>query len=439
MTERGFMTRRKTVAFAIASVLTFGGTLGAISVPALAEDSATLQTQLDEANSQLSQMGYQLAAAQEDLNNTVVQLNDTQSKIDQLNSDIASKQEELSQAQATLGKRVSANYKTGGVNLVSLVLDSDSFEDLFSRIYYADKVAESDANAISQVKTLQNELKDQQSELEAQKSQQESLVAQKSSQTESLQSQVSDQQSYVASLSDEVRAAVQEEADAQAAAAQQTAANAGANASDLAQAALDSSSNGTSSDAATAGNGGTSDNGASDTSSNTDSGTNTNNNTNTDTTPSTPSTPSKPSAPSTPSTPSAPSTPSTPPNSNSSSDTPAGGLSSAQRSAILSVAYGALGTPYVWGGASASGYDCSGLTMVAYAAAGISLPHSSDLQMNYFTSIPLSQARPGDLIWYSGHVGIYVGNNTILHAPYPGVYVRTERVWGGYIMVGTYR
>lgn len=420
MTERGFMTRRKTVAFAIASVLTFGGTLGAISVPALAEDSATLQTQLDEANSQLSQMGYQLAAAQEDLNNTVVQLNDTQSKIDQLNSDIASKQEELSQAQATLGKRVSANYKTGGVNLVSLVLDSDSFEDLFSRIYYADKVAESDANAISQVKTLQNELKDQQSELEAQKSQQESLVAQKSSQTESLQSQISDQQAYVASLSDEVKAAVQEEADAQAAAAQQTAANAGANASDLAQAALDSSSNSTSSDAATTDNGGTSDNGASDTSSNTDSGTNTNTNTNTktDTTPSAPSTPSY---------------------SNSSSATSASGLTSAQRSAILSVAYGALGTPYVWGGASASGYDCSGLTMCAYAAAGISLPHSSDAQMGYFTSISLSQAQPGDLIWYSGHVGIYVGNNTILHAPYPGVYVRTERVWGGYIMVGTYR
>ena len=77
--------------------------------------------------------------------------------------------------------------------------------------------------------------------------------------------------------------------------------------------------------------------------------------------------------------------------------------------------------------------------MVAYAAAGISLPHSSDKQMAYFTSIPLSQAQPGDLIWYSGHVGIYVGNNTILHAPYPGVYVRTEAVWSGYIMVGTYR
>ena len=406
------MTRRKTVAFAIASVLTFGGTLGAISVPALAEDSATLQTQLDEANSQLSQMGYQLAAAQEDLNNTVVQLNDTQSKIDQLNSDIASKQEELSQAQATLGKRVSANYKTGGVNLVSLVLDSDSFEDLFSRIYYADKVAESDANAISQVKTLQNELKDQQSELEAQKSQQESLVAQKSSQTESLQSQISDQQSYVASLSDEVRAAVQEEADAQAAAAQQTAANAGANASDLAQAALDS----------TAKNGSATDSSASDTntdSSNADSGSAANANTDT-----TPQAPAAPAAPSTPSTPAAPS---------------ASGLTSAQRSAILSYAYGALGTPYVLAGASASGYDCSGLTMCAYAAAGISLPHSSDAQMAYFTSIPLSQAQAGDLIWYSGHVGIYVGNNTILHAPYPGVYVRTESVWGGYIMVGTYR
>lgn len=448
MTERGFMTRRKTVAFAIASVLAFGGTLGAISVPALAEDSSELQAQLDAANSQLTEIGYQLAAAQEDLNTTVVQLNDTNSKIDQLNSDIAAKQEELAAEQETLGKRVSANYKAGGVDLLSLVLDSSSFEDLFERIYYADKVAESDAATIDTVKTLQAELEQQQSELTEQKEQQETLVAQQTEQTQSLQSQVQDQQAYVNSLSDEVKAAVEAEAEAQAQAAQEAAANAAATAGNNAAAAIESTESNAAADAGASDSSGASDNGGnastdtgtgSNAGSNADTGANANAGSNTNAGSNASSNTGSGSKTNTSSNTNTASSSKNTTSSSTSSSTTGGGLTSAQRSAILSAAYSAIGVPYVYGGSSFSGFDCSGLTMYCYAQAGISLPHSASAQTAYFTSESLSQAQAGDLIWYSGHVGIYVGNNTILHAPYPGTYVRTEKVWSGYYMVGTYR
>ena len=70
-----------------------------------------------------------------------------------------------------------------------------------------------------------------------------------------------------------------------------------------------------------------------------------------------------------------------------------------------------LGTPYVWGGASPGGFDCSGLVMWAFAQVGVSLPHSSYAQ--YGSGVPVSrdQLQPGDLVFFDGlgHVGIYIG------------------------------
>src|SRR5205814_3354044 len=82
-------------------------------------------------------------------------------------------------------------------------------------------------------------------------------------------------------------------------------------------------------------------------------------------------------------------------------------------SSVVGVAMRYLGTPYVYGGASPSGFDCSGLVMYAYAQVGVSLPHYTVAQYNYSNSVSVSrsQLQPGDLVFFAGlgHVGIYVG------------------------------
>jgi cell wall-associated NlpC family hydrolase len=101
----------------------------------------------------------------------------------------------------------------------------------------------------------------------------------------------------------------------------------------------------------------------------------------------------------------------------------------ASPSAVFSVAQQYLGVPYVYGGATPAGFDCSGLVKYVYAQFGIDLPHSSTAQGAAGTQIPLSEAVPGDLVVMSGHIGFYAGDGQILHAPYEGTVVRIQPIW----------
>jgi len=88
-----------------------------------------------------------------------------------------------------------------------------------------------------------------------------------------------------------------------------------------------------------------------------------------------------------------------------------------------------LGSLYMFGAAGMEYWDCSGLTLRAFGAAGISLPHSAAAQRGYGRSIPLSQIRPGDLVFFGqpiGHVGIYFGGGKMIDAPHSGARVRIE-------------
>ena len=88
-----------------------------------------------------------------------------------------------------------------------------------------------------------------------------------------------------------------------------------------------------------------------------------------------------------------------------------------------------LGTPYAWGGGAPGGFDCSGFVSYVYAQMGISLPHQSGDILNSGTVISASEARPGDILWWPGHVGIYAGNGQVLHST-PGPGVSITNIWG---------
>ena len=89
-------------------------------------------------------------------------------------------------------------------------------------------------------------------------------------------------------------------------------------------------------------------------------------------------------------------------------------------SSVASYALQFVGNPYVYGGSSlTNGTDCSGFVMSVYANFGVGLPHSSSAMRNCGYGVSLAEAQPGDIICYSGHVAIYCGNNTVVHASTP--------------------
>jgi cell wall-associated NlpC family hydrolase len=116
-------------------------------------------------------------------------------------------------------------------------------------------------------------------------------------------------------------------------------------------------------------------------------------------------------------------------------------LSSGRGATIVAIAMRYLGVPYVYGGASPRGFDCSGFTGYVFAQLGISLARSADGQYRSVPRISRSEAQPGDLVFYlSGgsayHVGIYLGGNNMIAAPHTGTVVRVQPIYSSNIAFG---
>jgi cell wall-associated NlpC family hydrolase len=140
--------------------------------------------------------------------------------------------------------------------------------------------------------------------------------------------------------------------------------------------------------------------------------------------------------------------PSSPDGSSGSTGSSSGGSSfsppPATHTGVVGIALRYLGVPYVWGGASPSGFDCSGLTMYAYAQVGVSLPHNAAMQYGLGHPVAQSQLEPGDLVFFNGlsHVGMYIGGGRFVHAPHTGDVVKISSLsesWYASTYVGARR
>jgi cell wall-associated NlpC family hydrolase len=101
---------------------------------------------------------------------------------------------------------------------------------------------------------------------------------------------------------------------------------------------------------------------------------------------------------------------------------------------VVGIAMRYLGVPYVWGGSSPRGFDCSGFVSYVFAQIGVSLPHSSYAMFNMGTPVSISQLQPGDLVFFTGasHMGIYIGGGQFIHAPHTGDVVKISSLSGYY-------
>ncbi len=105
--------------------------------------------------------------------------------------------------------------------------------------------------------------------------------------------------------------------------------------------------------------------------------------------------------------------------------------------AAVAAAETRLGDPYVWGAAGPNSFDCSGLTMWAWAHAGVSLPHYSGAQYSATTHIPMSDLQPGDLVFFADpgeHEAMYIGNGQVIEAPHTGANVRIMPLYSQFVL-----
>jgi peptidoglycan DL-endopeptidase CwlO len=382
--------------------------------------AAEVQASIDRMNDQVETVVEQFNANHEALQATLDRQRETTQRIDQARKRLAA-------ATEVMGDRVRAIYMGGPVTGLEQLLEVRSVTDAVTVSQYQQTASASDAQTIAAVQRNRQALESISAELNAQRRRQEQLQAQLDAQRRDIQRQLADQQAFMSKLSADVKRAVAEEQQrqeelrrqelarklaAEKAAAEKAAREEAARqrAARVAAAAATSSSSdsGGSAGSDSGGSSGGSDSGSgsvsgsvSRSSSGGGSGSGSSGSGN---------------------------------RSSGSSPPVSSGASAPSSAARQAVAYAKaqLGKPYIWGAEGPRGFDCSGLTMMAWKSAGVSIPRVSGAQYGIGRHInSMSALEPGDLVFFGHpihHVGMYVGNGTMIEAPYTGANVRYHSI-----------
>ncbi|MDC6273525.1 NlpC/P60 family protein [Lacticaseibacillus paracasei] len=347
------------------------------------DDKSSLTAKNDALLKQIQTANEKTAKLSNDVSNKALDIKNAEEKISASQAKIASYNQQIVKAQVEVGKRKDnlkeqlislqkqvGNSVTGNIYF-DFVLNSNSLTDLVGRSLTVNKLSQASAEALQAVKDSQAKVKTLQTEQEAK---QETLVATKS-QLESDKAKIESLKSDAEKSASDLQQTLEANKDklAQLAASEDAAKAAAATAAVAATPSASSPSTASSSAASSS----------------------VNTSTNTSTT-----------------------SASQAPASNNSSVSVSGG-------SIASNAAKYIGVPYVYGGTSPSGFDCSGLIYYAAKEAGISLPRTSQAQSTLGSYVSVSDLKAGDLVFWGGvgsayHVGIYIGGGQYLHAPAPG-------------------
>ncbi|WCZ15885.1 NlpC/P60 family protein [Lacticaseibacillus paracasei] len=351
------------------------------------DDKSSLTAKNDALLKQIQTANEKTAKLSNDVSNKALDIKNAEEKISASQAKIASYNQQIVKAQVEVGKRKDnlkeqlislqkqvGNSVTGNIYF-DFVLNSNSLTDLVGRSLTVNKLSQASAEALQAVKDSQAKVKTLQTEQEAK---QETLVATKS-QLESDKAKIESLKSDAEKSASDLQQTLEANKDklAQLAASEDAAKAAAATAAVAATPSASSTSTASSSAASSS----------------------VNTSTNTSTTSAS--------------------------SSASASQAPASNNSSVSGGSFASNAAKYIGVPYVYGGTSPSGFDCSGLIYYAAKEAGISLPRTSQAQSTLGSYVSVSDLKAGDLVFWGGvgsayHVGIYIGGGQYLHAPAPG-------------------